>query len=178
MGSSTVHKTDTDRRLFYPRVLARAGILDKTIERGFIPKDVAWRKPDGTLIAGFDRLEARIDGLPQSVILPVGSLSALLLEEVQDYPSVKIYWANRVSNVGQDSDKAWVEVNGSSNLIYADFVIGCDGGSSTVRKSVSGASFPGSTWPKTLVAVNVSTRLRPSYLVDLCKDSFRLILEV
>lgn len=137
-------------------MLARAGILEKTIERGFIPKDVAWRKPDGTLIAGFDRLDARINGLPQSVILPVGSLSALLLEEVQNYPSVKIYWAHRVSNVGQDSDKAWVEVDGSSNLMYADFVIGCDGGSSAVRKSVSGASFPGSTWPKTLVAVNVS----------------------
>ncbi|KAK6371385.1 hypothetical protein LTS17_009116 [Exophiala oligosperma] len=141
------------------KVLARAGILEKTIERGFIPKDIAWRKPDGTMIVGFDRLETRIDGLPRSVILPVGSLSALLVEEAQHYPSIKIYWGYRVSNVGQDSESAWVESNSddglnSKKMMHADFVVGCDGGASVVRKTLQGGSFPGYTWPKTLVAVN------------------------
>lgn len=141
-------------------VLSRAGILDKVIEQGFIPADASWRKPNGEWIIGLERLDTLVSGLPHTVILPVGSLSALLLEEVRKLPSVAFHWGQRVLRAGQDGNgiKAWVEVEDpTSNItqrLEADFVIGCDGGSSVVRKSIS--EFPGSTWPMQLVAVNVS----------------------
>ncbi|KEF60689.1 uncharacterized protein A1O9_02250 [Exophiala aquamarina CBS 119918] len=142
------------------KVLQRAGVLEETIKRGFIPKDVAWRHPDGEYIIGFNRLEALADGLPRSVVLPVGSLSTLLLEEVQKYSNATIHWGHRVIGVGQDDNNGWVDVeeHGSTltKRLHAKFVIGCDGAGSAVRKALSGGSFPGYTWPQTLVAVNVS----------------------
>ncbi len=144
------------------RVLHRAGILEKTIEKGFSAGSVAWRKPDGALIIGLDRLDIPVEGLPHSVILPVGSLSGSLVQETQNYPSITVHWNHRVTGVGQDSVKSWVQVqdtsSGTSTTMEADFVVGCDGGTSAVRKSLSGGSFPGYTWPMQLIAVNVSTQ--------------------
>ena len=144
------------------RVLHRAGILEKAVEKGFSAGSVAWRKPDGTLIIGLDRLDVPVEGLPHSVILPVGSLSGLLLQEIQNYPSITVHWHHRVTGVGQDSGKSWVQVqetsSGTATTMEADFVIGCDGGTSAVRKALSGGSFPGYTWPMQLIAVNVSNQ--------------------
>ncbi|KIW59746.1 hypothetical protein PV05_00017 [Exophiala xenobiotica] len=144
----------------YRRVLHRAGILEKTIEKGFSAGSVAWRKPDGALIIDLDRLDIPVEGLPHSVILPVGSLSGLLVQETQNYPSITVHWNHRVTGVGQDSVKSWVQVqdtsSGTSTTMEADFVVGCDGGTSAVRKSLSGGSFPGYTWPMQLIAVNAS----------------------
>ncbi|KAK5261492.1 hypothetical protein LTR40_002157 [Exophiala xenobiotica] len=144
----------------YRRVLHRAKILEKTIEKGFSAGSVAWRKPDGSLILGLDRLDVSLEGLPHSVILPVGSLSRLLVQEIQNYPSIAVHWQHRVTGVGQDSSKSWVQVqeisSGTEITMQADFVIGCDGGTSTVRKAVFGGRFPGYTWPTQLIAVNAS----------------------
>ncbi|KIW21684.1 hypothetical protein PV08_02264 [Exophiala spinifera] len=139
-------------------VLARAGILENVIERGFIPADVSWRKPSGEWLVGLERLNNMVDGLPNTVILPVGALSTLLVEEVQKYSSVTIHWGHRVLVASQTEEKAWVEVeeqkSKATRRMEADFVIGCDGASSAVRKSISGSNFPGWTWPNQLVAVN------------------------
>ena len=135
-------------------------MLEKIIERGFIPKGVSWRHPNGDYIIGMNRLEASIDGLPRSVCLPVGSLSTLLVEEVQEHPNVIIQWGHRVVGVGQDDGNSWADVEAHDSSLtkrlHADFIIGCDGAASAVRKALFGGSFPGYTWPQTLVAINVS----------------------
>lgn len=133
--------------------------MEKVIEKGFIPIDVSWRKPNGDCIVSIDGLHGHAN-TPPHVVLPVGSLSSLLLEEVQKQPSVSIHWGHQVSQLGQDSDQVWVEVVQQSTTgakrLEADFVIGCDGGTSNVRKILFNNSFPGTTWPIQLVAVNVS----------------------
>ena len=148
------------------RVLERAGVLKKVIEQGFIPTDISWRKPNGDRIIDFEGLPRPTTGLPPFITLPVGSLSTLLLEEVQKQPSVTIHWAHTVSGLGQDEDQAWVEVTqqstGATKRMKADFLIGCDGGTSNVRKSLFDSSFPGFTWPIKLVAANVSIQLPSS----------------
>jgi 2-polyprenyl-6-methoxyphenol hydroxylase-like FAD-dependent oxidoreductase len=130
------------------------------VERGFVPADVSWRKPDGEWIVGLQRLNSHPGELPNTVILDVGSLSGLLVEELQSYKSVTLHWGYRALSAGQDEKEAWLKLeeqkSKSVTRVTADFVIGCDGGSSSVRKSISGSSFPGWTWPKQLVAVNVS----------------------
>ena len=48
-----------------------------------------------------------------------------------------------------------MDANGKKQRMEGDFVLGCDGGGSVVRKGLFGKSFPGYTWPMQLVAVNV-----------------------
>ncbi|KAH6708779.1 hypothetical protein BKA61DRAFT_696546 [Leptodontidium sp. MPI-SDFR-AT-0119] len=141
-------------------VLSRAGILNKVIERGYVPADVSWRRPNGEFIVGFQVPKISLSGLPSIVMLPVGSLSPLLVEEIQKLDNVTLNWNHRVLGTGQDENQAWVEVEveeqGSkvTKRMTAHFVIGCDGGSSAVRKSIFGSNFPGWTWHKQLVVVN------------------------
>ncbi|KAH9207940.1 hypothetical protein DL95DRAFT_468201 [Leptodontidium sp. 2 PMI_412] len=127
-------------------VLSRAGILNKVIERGYVPADVSWRRPNGEFIVGFQVPKITLAGLPSIVMLPVGSLSPLLVEEIQKLDNVTLNWNHRVEVEGQGSKV--------TKRMTAHFVIGCDGGSSAVRKSIFGSNFPGWTWHKQLVAVN------------------------
>lgn len=64
--------------------------------------------------------------------------------------------------VGQDDDMAWIvtdDVEKNGKRMEGDIVIGCDGGQSTVRRSLFGKEFPGFTWPMQLIANNVSVQL-------------------
>ena len=128
------------------------------IERGLIPQDLSWRKFNGDYIAGLAGLDSLDPKLDPTVVLPVGSLSLLLIEELSKEPCATIHWEHKVVNVGQDAVQAWFEVdhNGEAKQLCADFVIGCDGAGSGVRKSLFGGRFPGYTWNTQLVALNVS----------------------
>ncbi len=127
------------------------------LEQGFVPQDIAWRKPGGEYIVGLQGLDSLDTSLDPTVVLPVGSLSTLLLEKVTKVPCITIYWQHKVKSVGQDGEQAWimVEHEGSTKQITADFVVGCDGASSSVRAALFDGRFPGYTWPRQLIALNV-----------------------
>jgi len=78
------------------------------------------------------------------------SLQARLLRE----PSARIWREAEVGDVGQSADRAWVEVRRDRSVerIDADFVVGCDGAHSVVRKAI-GSDFEGSTYPDTTLLV-------------------------
>jgi len=78
------------------------------------------------------------------------SLQARLLRE----PSARIWREAEVGDVGQSADRAWVEVRRDRSIerIDADFVVGCDGAHSVVRKAI-GSDFEGSTYPDTTLLV-------------------------
>ena len=67
-------------------------------------------------------------------------------------------WGSKVMDIGQDEDKAWVEVEKADGRkrFEADYVVGCDGANSQVRRCLFGKSFPGKTWDEQIVATNVS----------------------
>jgi 2-polyprenyl-6-methoxyphenol hydroxylase-like FAD-dependent oxidoreductase len=70
-----------------------------------------------------------------------------------------------VVGVGQDAEGAWCEVEvqvegkpeGRRELVRGDYVVGCDGANSAVRKSLFGDEFPGFTWDAQIIATNVSS---------------------
>lgn len=75
---------------------------------------------------------------------------------------IDIRFNHRVTNVGQDESKAWADVEaGAPGLekkplrFEADYLIGCDGGSSTVRKCLFGRDWPGETFDCKLMVQNV-----------------------
>ncbi|MCJ1424708.1 hypothetical protein MMC29_002596, partial [Sticta canariensis] len=72
---------------------------------------------------------------------------------------IVLKWSHRVVDVGQDENSAWVvikEQDGTEKRISGDFLCGCDGGTSQVRKSLLGEKrFPGKTWDVQFVATDV-----------------------
>lgn len=116
---------------------------------------MSWRKLGGEILAGFEDLD---DQSPDRFLLyPVHLLCNLLHEHVLRQPTASVSMNHPVVSVGQDDHTAWVNVKVDNEIrrLEADFVVGCDGASSAVRKSLFGDRFPGFTWDKQIVGTNV-----------------------
>ncbi|KAL4934784.1 hypothetical protein BDV06DRAFT_229454 [Aspergillus oleicola] len=147
--------------------LDRAGVLDDVKARGFTFKTMAWRKPDTSFVAG-----TTTEYLPESyrykmVVLPLDLLGELLVEHIGRQPNARVMWEHKVVQVGQDEEQAWVDVETPSGRkrLTADYVVGCDGASSTVRRELFGPEYPGETLNAQIIATNVYydfTRYFPS----------------
>ncbi|KIW97275.1 uncharacterized protein Z519_02667 [Cladophialophora bantiana CBS 173.52] len=138
--------------------LRRAGVIDDVRNEGFDPVKTCWRKLDGTYLAGFDNSLMHEDP-DRLACLPLAQLDRLLYRHAIQQPTLKVFFNHKVVDVGQDDDKAWVDVEtpeGQKRLV-ATYIVGCDGASSTVRRKLYGAKdFPGYTWDKQIVATNVA----------------------
>jgi 2-polyprenyl-6-methoxyphenol hydroxylase-like FAD-dependent oxidoreductase len=134
-------------------VLRRAGVLDTIIDRGLKPDSFTWRKLDGTVIGRLSGLNRRKD-VGGFIMLTVYELAIVLWEALEKLPTAKVHWGHKVVTVGQDETSAWVDCE-NGEVFKGDFVVGCDGGSSTVRKCLFGSDFPGKTWDPIIVATNV-----------------------
>lgn len=99
-------------------------------------------------------------------VLGVGDLCALLVEELEK-KGVQVTWGQKVVALGgmeDDAEQAWAETEdaeaGDRKRYTGDFLIGCDGGNSSVRRLMFGSqNFPGFTWEEQIVATNVSEPL-------------------
>ena len=91
------------------------------------------------------------------VVLPLDRLGKLLYEHIQRQPTAEVKWSHKVVRIGQDQEKAWVEIETPSGLrrSEANYVIGCDGASSTVRRELFGPEYPGETLNAQIIATNV-----------------------
>jgi 2-polyprenyl-6-methoxyphenol hydroxylase-like FAD-dependent oxidoreductase len=82
------------------------------------------------------------------------------MEHLARQPTAEIRWSHKVlPTIGQDEPSAWVMVqtpNGERKF-SADYIVGCDGANSQIRRSLFGnGDFPGMTWDEQIVATNVS----------------------
>lgn len=142
--------------------LRRAGILDemKADPECFLLKKMCWRKLDGTYLAGFNS-EDLGDYEDRTTILFLNKIVTILAEHIGKYESTKISCGKKVLPGAEEQDgKAWIRVEdvetGVIERLGADYIVGCDGAGSQVRRSLFGArEFPGYTWDKQLVATNV-----------------------
>lgn len=141
--------------------LARAGIIDEVRRRGISPTTMVWRRwDDHSVIAGTDgSMLADVDGQDlRTVSLVLHDLDQLMLDEITSKYGGKIHWEHKVVDIGQDDGKAWVDAETPDGKvrIEADYVVGCDGANSQIRRSLFGNDYPGFTWDKQIVATNVS----------------------
>jgi 2-polyprenyl-6-methoxyphenol hydroxylase-like FAD-dependent oxidoreductase len=139
--------------------LEKAGILKDAWEQGFIGGGIAWKKLDLTPIAS-------IQGLPEDkrspmnglLCLPLDKLGKLLLKHIERYPSCQILWSHEVIGIEEGDKEATViaKTPEGEKKYSADYVVGCDGANSKIRRSLFGDwNFPGFTWEEQLVATNV-----------------------
>jgi 2-polyprenyl-6-methoxyphenol hydroxylase-like FAD-dependent oxidoreductase len=137
--------------------LRRAGVIDDVLAEGFITRKLCWRKIDGTYLVGLDGHV--IDDCPDRIAcLPLNKLGQILLNHLQRQPEVEVKWNHLVTATGQDGDKAWVTVSTPRGEVRmeADYIVGCDGANSQIRRSLLGdMNFPGRTWDEQIVATNV-----------------------
>ncbi|KAK5651865.1 hypothetical protein OQA88_11634 [Cercophora sp. LCS_1] len=135
----------------------RAGIVDKIRERGLILDTMHWRDPDThEIISGFNAANVLSDVDGQDLrthCYVLQDLDQLMLDEVTQKYGGEILWEHKVTSAGQDENKAWVEVEGKGR-IEGDYVVGCDGANSIVRRSLFGDEFPGFTWEEQIIATN------------------------
>lgn len=135
----------------------RAGVLDEIINQGIRVGTTCWRKLDGTYLAGFDSRD--IPDYPYPLVcLPLDKVSKILYKEIEKQSSIQVSYSHKATGVGQDEQTAWVDVDTSKGTqrLEADYIVGCDGANSQVRRSLFGSkSFPGKTWDEQVVATNV-----------------------
>ena len=137
--------------------LTRAGVIDEVRKQGFTPRTVCWRKLDGTFLAGLDG--SVLDGRPDRMVcLPLHKLGKILYENLNQQATSSVKWQHKVTGIGQDQEKAWVIVDTpeGEKQLDADYIVGCDGANSQIRRSLFGdLNFPGFTWKEQIVATNV-----------------------
>lgn len=133
--------------------------------RGLILNTMCWRDPDShDIIAGFDasRVLSDVDGQDlRTHCFVLQDLDQLMLERFTQQYGGEVCWEHKVVAVGQDKEKAWVEVETpeGKKKVEGDYVVGCDGANSMVRRSLFGDEFPGFTWDAQIIATNVSVSI-------------------
>ncbi|KAL2786627.1 hypothetical protein BJX66DRAFT_346676 [Aspergillus keveii] len=139
--------------------LQRAGVLDKIAAEGFFPRSVCWRKKDGSRIVGLNNEIEPESSVHRMVALELGRVVRILYDAAIELENTKVLMGYKVTGIGQDDLSAWVEVtmpSGQSDRFSADYIIGCDGANSQIRRSLFGDwVFPGSTWEQQIIATNV-----------------------
>ena len=120
---------------------------------------------DGEKLISID-LGVVADHEDRMTVLPLGEIIQIMyrhcVEKYSEY--IDIRFNHRITNAGQDEQqtKAWVDVEigkegeeKCQERMEADYVIGCDGSSSAVRRSLFGREWPGQTWDCRFIVQNV-----------------------
>jgi 2-polyprenyl-6-methoxyphenol hydroxylase-like FAD-dependent oxidoreductase len=128
-----------------------------------MPGGICWRKLDRSWIAGINMGMLK-DDHDAMACLPLNRLGQVFVEHLQKYPSGKIYWSHEVIGIEQDENAARVicKTPNGEVTFQGDYVVGCDGANSKVRRSLFGdREFPGKTWEEQIVATNVISSHKP-----------------
>jgi 3-(3-hydroxy-phenyl)propionate hydroxylase len=135
-------------------LLSDDGLADDMARVGLVaPIFQFWDRPTDSLVAEFDHAILKNDTRhPFVVQCEQFKTAKLLLERVKKLSNVELMYGYAVTDVTQDANSASVTVRGPDGIKThkGPYVIGADGGRSTVRKQ-SGIAFDGFTWPERFI---------------------------
>jgi len=134
-------------------ILAELGLIEEYLRVGLIARTFQfWDRAKLELIAefDFDRLKGET-AYPFVVQTEQHKLAGMAIARLRALPNAEVRMGTRVAGVTQKSES--VEVLCENGLQFsADYVIGADGGRSTVRKSLD-IEFEGYTWPERFLVI-------------------------
>ncbi|MGP0090668.1 MAG: FAD-dependent oxidoreductase [Xanthobacteraceae bacterium] len=137
-------------------LLGEDGLADDMARVGLVaPIFQFWDRPSRECVAQFDHsLLKNETAHPFVVQCEQFKTAKLLLERLQRLPNVEVFFNHTVVDVVPSDRSVSVEVRspaGTSRHAGA-YLIGADGGRSTVRKQ-RGIAFPGFTWPERFIVL-------------------------
>src|SRR2546426_11644362 len=133
-------------------ILAELGLIDEYIAQGLVARTFQfWDRPTRRLIAEFDfgRLRGET-AYPFVVQTEQHKLANMAIERLRCMPNAEVLLGCAVSGISQDEKQ--VMVMAGERQFAADYVIGCDGGRSTLRKGLD-IEFEGYTWPERFLVI-------------------------
>jgi 3-(3-hydroxy-phenyl)propionate hydroxylase len=132
-------------------ILEDLGLLDDVIRRGLIePKFRVWDRASRELIVEFDFGALKSDTrYPFVVQCEQHKLANMTIERLAHSGHASVHFSSRVINFEQFDDRveAEIETMTGTRRIAGSYLIGCDGGRSTVRKTLD-IEFEGYTHPE------------------------------
>jgi 2-polyprenyl-6-methoxyphenol hydroxylase-like FAD-dependent oxidoreductase len=151
------------------RIFRRAGILDDIRSESLTSFPfICWRNArTGERLTGIDLSTVNTEP-DRMTVLPLNEILQIMFRHCQEKYSdlVEIRFNHKVVDIGQDATKAWaiVEVGAPGEekktaTFEADYLIGCDGGQSTVRKCLFQRNWPGETFKSQLLVQNARDTL-------------------
>jgi 3-(3-hydroxy-phenyl)propionate hydroxylase len=137
-------------------LLGEGGLADDMARVGLVaPIFQFWDRPSRECVAQFDHTLLKNDtSHPFVVQCEQFKTAKLLLERLQNLPNVEIHFNHAVVDVAQAERSVSVEVRTPAGLSRHSgaYLIGADGGRSTVRKQC-GIAFAGFTWPERFIVL-------------------------
>ena len=130
-------------------VLDEAGLVEDLIAAGLVaPIFQFWDRPTNTKVAEFDHVLLKDDTkFPFVVQTEQFKTSRIIMQRLLAVPNVEVLFDHAVTHVTQDAGSVTVTVDngGRSSTHTGAYLIGADGGRSTVRKQCE-IAFEGFTW--------------------------------
>jgi 3-(3-hydroxy-phenyl)propionate hydroxylase len=157
-------RIDTSPRAatFHPSTLEMIdtlGFMDDFVGVGLVARYFDfWDKPTHSLIARFDHEVLRDDTrFPFVVQVEQHKFVRLALDRLKSYPNVTVHRGAKAFGLAQDERgvTVHVELDNGPREISGDWLIGADGGRSTIRKSL-GIEFEGYTWPERFLVLTTT----------------------
>jgi 3-(3-hydroxy-phenyl)propionate hydroxylase len=140
-------------------MLAELGLVDEVIRVGLIePRFRIWDRATRELIVEFDFGVLKNDTrFPFVVQCEQHKLARIALDRLKAFPHAEMAFSSRLVALEQDHDGVELELQTSSGVrkLQACYLIGCDGGRSTVRKAL-GIEFEGYTHSERFLVLTTS----------------------
>ena len=136
-------------------MFARLGLTDTFVERGYIIRKYHYRDRRQGVVAEFDLgLLGDETPYPFRLMLEQHKISHLVAERLKGFEDAEVLHGHNVLDVSQSGDgvTARVECADGIKSFQGRYMIGCDGGSSQVRKSID-LDFEGFQWPERFLVV-------------------------
>ena len=137
-------------------MMAKYGITQRMHEHGLQIRRWQIRMRNGGQVAEFDLgLLSDVTAFPYRLHLEQHRLTPIQLDILRRQASVQVHFGHRVTGFEQKGErlKVRVESDGIPGTFEASWLIGADGGRSTVRKLLP-IEFEGFTWPEQFLVVS------------------------
>lgn len=151
LRASTFHPPTLD-------MLSRYGLTDDLISQGLVARYTQQRDRKDGLIAEFDMHTLKDDtNFPFRLQCEQWKLTHLIKAKLAQMPDVQVLFDTQVTHVSQTDDVVAVtlKTNGETHQLQTDYLIGADGASSAVRKSL-GIEFEGYTYPERFLVISTA----------------------
>jgi 3-(3-hydroxy-phenyl)propionate hydroxylase len=151
-------------------IIDRLGLIDQFIAQGLVARYFQfWDRPTRTRICEFDHDLLRDETkFPFVVQTEQHKLANMGIAQLRKYPDAEVRFQARATAVHQDSSRVTVTIHGTEQ-ISGDYLVGADGGRSTIRKALD-IEFEGYTWPEQCVVLTTLNDFQRSF--DCCYRNY------